>query len=179
MTNWFKGQEEGWAKTMIEDFFYTAWPLTLVLWLVFILSIVGYAVVLVVGIRYVIRTVIVVLRRAGYIVSDFAEEVVDTVKSEIPIVQTDKVEEIDFTEMKNQLSKKIEEEKAKFKPVEDEVVEVAEETKPRKQSTPKSEVEVEVIEAVEEKPEPEVEEKPKKLEKEKSGADKVKDIFDM
>jgi len=160
---------------MIEDFFYTAWPLTLVFWLVFVLAIAGYAVVLVVGIRYVIRTVIVVLRRGGYIASDFVKEVVDTVRSEIPLVETDKVEEIDFTTMKNQLAKKMQEEKANFEPLEEEEieVEVVEETKPKKQG--RAEQEVEVVQEVK-VTEPE---KPKKLENEKTGTDKVKDIFDL
>ena len=79
MTDWFLGQEDGWAKTMIQDFFYTAWPLTLVLWMIFFIVVAGYLVVMVVGVRYVIRTVIGILRRAGYIASDFVSEVVDSV----------------------------------------------------------------------------------------------------
>ena len=119
MTDWFKGQEDGFAKTLIEDFFYTAWPLTLVLWMVFIGSIAGYTVVLVVGIRYVIRTVISVLRKAGYIASDFVTEVVDAVKSEIPIVESEEVKEIDFSAMRKQLTKTLEEERVLFEPKED------------------------------------------------------------
>jgi hypothetical protein len=177
MTNWFKGQEDGWAKTMIEDFFYTAWPLTLVLWLVFLLSIAGYAVVLVVGVRYVIRTVIVILRRGGYIASDFVREVFDTVKSEIPIVETEVAEEIDFSEMKSRLEKKIKEEKTNFKPAEEEEeeeqIEVVEEIKPKKQVPVRKKTDEEVEE------EPEVKEPSRKMEKEKSGTEKVKDIFDL
>lgn len=173
MTNWFKGQEDGWAKTMIERWFYTAWPLTFVFWLVFILAIAGYGVVLVVGIRYVIRTIIVVLRRGGYIASDFVKEVVDTVVSEIPIVETEKVEEIDFTTMKNQLEKKLKEDKANFEPIgETEKPEVMVQQKPEKKVV----VKPEPVEEPKETKEPEV---TKKLESEKSGTDKVKDIFNM
>jgi hypothetical protein len=111
MTDWFMGQEDGWAKTLIRDFFFTAWPLTLVFWLVFILAIVGYAVVLVVGIRYVIRTVISVLKKAGYIASEFVTEVVDTFKSEMPIVEVDKAKELNINEMREMLSNRLEESK--------------------------------------------------------------------
>ena len=168
---------------MIEDLFYTAWPLTLVFWLVFILAIAGYAVVLVVGIRYVIRTIIVLLRRGGYIASDFVKEVVDTVKSEIPIVEADRPEEIDFAEMKNKIAKKMEEERAKYKPIgeedETEVVEKAEARPMRKSAIKELEPEITEVEVEEETKEQKIEEKPKKSEKEKSGTDKVNDIFDM
>lgn len=173
MTDWFLGQEDGWAKTMIQDFFYTAWPLTLVLWMMFFIVVAGYLVVMVVGVRYVIRTVIGVLRRAGYIASDFVTEVVDTVKSEIPLVETEKVEEIDFTTMKNQLEKKLKEDKANFEPIGDtEEPEVVVQQKPEKKVVAKLEPVVED----EETTEPEA---PKKLETEKSGTDKVKDIFNI
>lgn len=173
MTDWFKGQEDGWAKTMIEDFFYTAWPLTLVLWMVFFLVVAGYLVVMVVGIRYVIRSVIGILRRAGYIASDFVSEVVDSVKSEIPLVETEKVEEIDFTTMKNQLEKKLKEDKANFEPIGDiEELEVVVQQKPERKVVAKQEL----VSEPEESKEPEA---PKKLETEKSGTDKVKDIFDV
>ena len=112
MTGFFLGQEDGWAKTLVGDFFYTAWPLTLVFWVVFLLTIAGYLVVLVVGIRYVIRSVIVVLRKTGYIASDFVTEVVTAVKSEIPLVQAEEVEELSFADMKKQLSDRMDAEKA-------------------------------------------------------------------
>ena len=173
MTDWFLGQEDGWAKTMIQDFFYTAWPLTLVLWMIFFIVVAGYLIVMVVGVRYVIRTVISVLRRAGYIASDFVSEVVDSVKSEIPIVETEKVEEIDFTTMKNQLEKKLKEDKANFEPIGDtEEPEVVVQQKPERKVVAKQEL----VAEPEESKEPEA---PKKLETEKSGTDKVKDIFNV
>lgn len=141
--------------------------------MVFFLVVAGYLVVMVVGIRYVIRSVIGILRRAGYIASDFVSEVVDSVKSEIPIVETEKVEEIDFTTMKNQLEKKLKEDKANFEPIGDtEEPEVVVQQKPERKVVAKQEL----VAEPEESKEPEA---PKKLETEKSGTDKVKDIFNV
>lgn len=170
MTGFFKGQSDGsWAKVLVQDFFYTAWPLTLVFWMVFLLAIVGYAVVLVVGIRYVIRTVIIALRKAGYIASDFVTEVVETVKSEIPLIEADRPEELDFAKIKKQISDKMESEKSKFVAAEVEVVEVPVK-KPAKAIAPvapKAE-EVQVEEA-----QPETKKAPGK-----SVEDKMNDIFE-
>lgn len=168
MTNFFVGQEDGWAKTLIKDFFYTAWPLTIVLWMVFIGVIVGYATLTVVGIRYVIRTIIVVLRKAGYIASDFAKEVVDAVRSEIPLVESDKVEELDFTEMKDRLEKKLKADKDKFKS-EQESEDVVEEVQLKKTTKKSPEPEVVAEEVTTEEVDPG---------KDKSAKDKMMDIFD-
>jgi len=172
MTNWFKGQEDGWAKIMIERWFYTAWPLTLVLWLVFFLAMVGYVVILVVGIRYVIRTVIGLLRKAGYIASDFVTEVVDAVKSEIPVVESEEVKELDFSEMKNLVEQQMKSEKKYF--------EVETESDP----SPKLEEKPVVVNTKKQDPQTVVEEKPV-VEKtrdttstEKTAKDKVLDIFE-
>jgi len=144
--------------------------------MVFLLAIAGYAVVLVVGIRYVIRTVIIVLRKAGYIASDFVTEVVETVKSEIPLVEADIAEDIDFTAMKNKLSKQLQDDKDKLKEEsaanvdpEPDVVKPKTTKKPVVIDKPVKEVEVITTEEVE----------IPKVESEKSAKKKIGDIFDQ
>lgn len=186
MTDWFLGQEDGWAKTMIKDFFYTAWPLTLVLWMVFFTVVAGYLVVMVVGIRYVIRTVIGLLRRAGYIASDFVTEVVDSVRSELPIVDEDQAEELDLVEVRKQVQKKLAQDDSlgglpeyKFEPEEDNLEEVV----PKKESSAKELKEVKedvkpVDDVVTEPADDEPKEK-KKKEKESKAQDEITDIFNL
>ena len=191
MTDWFKGQEDGWAKTMIEDFFYTAWPLTVVLWMVFFLVVAGYLVVMVVGIRYVIRSVIGILRRAGYIASDFVTEVVDSVRSELPIVDEDQAEELDLVEVRKQVQKKLAQDDSlgglpeyKFEPEDnlEEYVPKKKESKAEALKEVKEEVKPVVIAVkpvVIASPEP-VDEEPKEEEKKESKAqDKITDIFNL
>lgn len=188
LTDWFKGQEDGWAKAMIEDFFYTAWPLTLVLWMVFFSVVAGYLVVMVVGIRYVIRSIIGVLRRAGYIASDFVTEVVDSVRSEIPIVDKDEAEELDLVEVRKQVQKKLAQDDSfgglpeyKFEPEDN-----LEEDVPKKKES-KAEALKEVKEEVKEEDKPvvtvrsePVDEEPKEEEKKESKAqDEITDIFNL
>jgi hypothetical protein len=134
-------------------------------------AIAGYAVVLVVGIRYVIRTVISVLRKAGYIASDFVTEVVEAVKSEIPIVETEAVEEISFVEMQHEVQKRLDD----IKKSEAEKSIVEQEITPIKKSrvegsTPAiKEPEVKQVQQEEVR-----EEKPKK-----DAVEKIKDIFEV
>lgn len=180
MTDWFLGQEDGWAKTMIQDFFYTAWPLTLVLWMIFFIVVAGYLVVMVVGVRYVIRTVIGTLRRAGYIASDFVSEVVDSVRSELPIVDEDQAEELDLVAVRKQVQKKLAQDDSlgglpeyKFEPEDN-----LEEDVPTKKESLK-EVKEEVKPVVTASPEPVVEEPKEENKKESKAKDKITDIFDL
>ena len=193
MTDWFKGQEDGWAKTMIEDFFYTAWPLTVVLWMVFFLVVAGYLVVMVVGIRYVIRSVIGILRRAGYIASDFVTEVVDSVRSEIPIIDEDKAEELDLVAVRKQVQKKLAQDDSlgglpeyKFESEDN----LEEDEPKKKESSAASLKEVKVKEedkpvvkedkpVVTASPEPADEEPKEEKKKESKAQDKITDIFNL
>lgn len=184
MTDWFLGQEDGWAKTMIKEFFYTAWPLTLVLWMVFFTVVAGYLIIMVVGIRYVIRTVIGLLRRAGYIASDFVTEVVDSVRSELPIVDEDEAEELDLVEVRKQVQKKLAQDDSwgglpeyKFEPEDN----LEEDVPKQKESSAASlkEVKEEDKPVVTASPEP-VDEEPKEEEKKESKAqDEITDIFNL
>lgn len=152
--------------------------------MVFLLVIVGYLVVMVVGIRYVIRTVIAVLRRAGYIASDFVTEVVDSVKSELPIVDEDQAEELDIVEVRKQVQKKLAQDDSlgglpeyKFEPEEDNLEEVV----PKKESSAKELKEVkEVVKPVDDVVTEPVDEEPKKKkEKESKAQDEITDIFNL
>jgi len=134
--------------------------------MLFILSIVGYLILLVVGIRYVIRSVIGILRKAGYIVSDFATEVVDTIKSEIPVVEVEKAEELNISEMTKMLTQKLEESRQDSEKTTKANITDTNTNSPMVDSSPK------------------IEEKPKKTEepidkKEKTSKDKINDIFDQ
>ena len=184
MTDWFLGQEDGWAKTMIKDFFYTAWPLTLVLWLVFFSVVAGYSIVMVVGIRYVIRSVIGILRRAGYIASDFVTEVVDSVRSEIPIIDEDQAEELDLVAVRKQVRKQLAQDDSlgglpeyKFEPEDN-----LEEDEPKKKESSAAsvkEVKEEDKPVVTASPEPVVEEPKEEKKKESKAQDKITDIFNL
>ncbi len=152
--------------------------------MVFFTVVAGYLIIMVVGIRYVIRTVIGLLRRAGYIASDFVTEVVDSVRSELPIVDEDEAEELDLVEVRKQVQKKLAQDDSwgglpeyKFEPEDN----LEEDVPKQKESSAASlkEVKEEDKPVVTASPEP-VDEEPKEEKKKESKAqDEITDIFNL
>lgn len=153
--------------------------------MVFFSVVAGYLVIMVVGIRYVIRTVIGLLRRAGYIASDFVTEVVDSVRSELPIVDEDQAEELDLVEVRKQVQKKLAQDDSlgglpeyKFESEDN----LEEEDVPKKEESSAASVkevkeEVKPVDDVVTEP---VDEEPKEEKKKESKAqDQITDIFNL
>lgn len=189
LDNFYETMPDGtWAKALVSSrLLGSSAFLVVVLGIVYFGTIIGYLIVLVVGIRYIIRTVIAALRKAGYLVSDFADEVIGAVRDELPIVDEDQAEELDLVEVRKQVQKKLAQDDSlgglpeyKFEPEDN--LEEEEEDIPKKKEAPVAsvkEVKEEDKPVVIADPEPVVEEPKEEKKKESKAQDEITDIFNL
>lgn len=194
LDNFYETMPDGtWAKSLVSSrLLGSSAFLVVVLGIVYFATIIGYLIVLVVGIRYIIRTVIAALRKAGYLVSDFADEVIGAVRDELPVVDEDRAEELDLVAIRKQVQKKLAQDDSlgglpeyKFEPEDN----LEEDVPKQKESSTASlkEVKKEVKEEVKEEvkpvviasPEPVVEEPKEEKKKESKAQDEIADIFNL
>lgn len=186
-----------WAKTIVSArWLGNSMFLVFVLGILYFAVIIGYGMILVVGIRYVVKSIITLLRKTGYLVSDFAQELVSSVKDELPIIDTDPIEEVSFDDMKKQLEERLKRDRETEEEAltDEEVTTVKTKIKKEKQKNQKK-AEAEEnpyanIDLEEVDKEPEIETKTEETEKvkevdekspedEKDTSKEIGDIFDM